>query len=326
MNERSPIPRKNFLHMVLFEILCSVGSIILVCQISTSFLFAQTVLTTETVVTNDPSLYGPFNGVFLAGGGGLKKTMAKDDSVLLANLPWSIYAWVRVEEAVRAPVLVAGMGDPEEEYSRYLAVDGSHVMLWMGKDNFLSGSATVGTGKWHLLAATFDGESFHLYSNGTEVAHGKADLGSVSGTLQMAPAVYPTAEWQHFGGKVVAFTVLRNAVSADEVRHMAGTPPNFEVIVFEEGSKPWWVQERGQAGYRAPQNPETMPRSKAMPSKPVAVPVKEPREALEATGENSWTVAGGWRMHPEPEVREDGAAISQSNFKSTDWYVATAPC
>lgn len=279
---------------------------VVVCAMAASPGFAQ------EITTNDPPFYGPFNGLFLAGGDGLKKAVVKDDSVLRADSPWSMYAWVWTYEPIAAQMLVAGLGDPEEEYSRYLAVDGSHVMLWMGKDNSLAGAATSSAGKWHLLAATFDGESFHLYSDGLEVAHGKADLGSVSGTLQMAPAVYPASEWKHFGGKIAGFTVRRNAISADELKQMFATPPNFEVIAFEEGSKQWWVQERGQAGYRAPQDPETLPRSKALPLKPVAIPAKEPREALEAVGENSWTIAGGWRMRPAPEVSEDGQAISES--------------
>jgi hypothetical protein len=184
MNFRSPISWQTLSNSLLAGVCC-----ILICVFSASSLLGQAVLTAQTAVTNDPPFYGPFNGVFLAGGNGLKKAMVKDDSVLRADSPWSMYAWVRTEEAIAAPVLIAGMGDPEEEYSRYLAVDGSRVMLWMGKDNSLPGAVTLGAGKWHLLAATFDGESFHLYSDGAEVAHGKADLGSVSGTLQMAPPV-----------------------------------------------------------------------------------------------------------------------------------------
>jgi Exo-beta-D-glucosaminidase Ig-fold domain/Glycosyl hydrolases family 2/Concanavalin A-like lectin/glucanases superfamily/Glycosyl hydrolases family 2, sugar binding domain/Glycosyl hydrolases family 2, TIM barrel domain len=325
MTERFPISWKKFSRFILVGIAYFFVCIVFVCVKPANFVLGQTVLTAETIVTNDPPVYGPFNGIFLPGGNGLKKTMVKDDSVLRADSPWSMYAWVKTEEPIAARTLVAGMGDPEEEYSRYLAVDGSHVMLWMGKDNSLSAPVTLSAREWHLLAATFDGQSFHVYSDGTEVADGKADLGSASGILQMAPAVYPTAEWKHFGGKIAAFTLRRNVLSAEEVKKIAAAPPKFVIIAFEEGSKPWWVQERGQAGYRAPQDPETMPRSKVAPSKPAAVPVKESREALEASGENSWTIAGGWKMNPAPNVKEDGVTISQSGFKNKDWYVATVP-
>jgi len=284
-----------------------------------------TKLATAQETTTDPPFYGPFNGVFLAGGNGLKKATVKEDSVLRADSPWSIYAWVSTEEALTVPVLVAGMGEPTDEYSRYLTADASHVTLWMGKDNSLSGNVRLSTGDWHLLAATFDGQVFLLYSDGAEVARGKLDLGSVSGVLQMAPPAYPTSEWKHFGGRIAAFTVKRNVISGDEVKRMFQVPPNFMVLAFEEGSKPWWVQTRGQAGYRAPQDPATLPRSKAAPLKPSAGSVRETRDGLETAGENSWYVAGGWRMSPAPDVKEDGTTISQAGFKSKEWYAATVP-
>ena len=53
----------------------------------------------QTAVTNDPPFYGPFNATFLPDGDGLKKALAKTDSVLRADSPWSLYAWVKPEEA-----------------------------------------------------------------------------------------------------------------------------------------------------------------------------------------------------------------------------------
>jgi len=279
----------------------------------------------QLAVTSDPPFYGPFNGVFLRDGDGLKKAIAKNDSVLRADSPWSLYAWVRTEEVLAAPSLVAGLGDPAEEYSRYLAVDGSHVTLWTGKDNSLSGAAALSPGKWHLLVATFDGDTFRLYCDGAEVAHGKLDFGSVSDTLHLAPPFSPSGEWRHFGGKIAGLKLVRNATSGDDVRQMFQQPENFALLEFEEGSKPWYLQTRGQAGYRAPQDPETLPRSKAVPSKAVARSAGETRGGLETSGENSWTVAGGWRMSPAPGVKEDGAAISQAGFNSKEWYSATVP-
>jgi hypothetical protein len=276
-------------------------------------------------VTNDPPFYGPFNGVFLPDGDGLKKATVKDDSVLRADSLWSLYGWVRTEEALTAPSLVAGLGDPAEEYSRYLAVDGSHVTLWMGKDNSLSGPAALSPVKWHLLAATFDGELLRLYSDGAEVAHGILDLGSVSGTLQMAPPFSPSAEWRHFGGKFAGLKLVRNAISGDEVKQLFQQPENFALLEFEEGSKPWYLQTRGQAGYRAPQDPATWPRSKAAFARPAAKSLPAAKDALEATGTNTWTLAGGWTMNAAPEVKAEGEAISQAGFNSKAWLAATVP-
>src|ERR1700690_1578742 len=123
----------------------------------------------QSPVTNDPPYYGPFNAVFLSGGDGLRKPLIKDDSILRADSPWSLYAWVRPKEALQSSTLVAGFGDPSEEFSRYLVFDPAHVILWMGQDNVLSGPASLAPGKWQLLAATFDGDQFRLYADGTQL-------------------------------------------------------------------------------------------------------------------------------------------------------------
>ncbi len=279
----------------------------------------------QTPATNDPAFYGPFNAELALSGDGLKKPLKKDDSVLRADSPWSLYAWVRPAERPKGRSLVAGMGDPAEEYSRYLAIDAEHVILWMGNDNSFSGSAIIVPAKWHLLAATFDGEEFRLYSDGVEVAHGKLDLGSVSAEVQMAPAFLPGSNWQHFGGAIASLTLLRRALNADEVNKLFQKPADFALIEFEQGAKPWPVGTRGQAGYRAPQDPDTMPRSRAAFSRPIAAPLPAAQPSLEANGTDRWTLSGGWSMIPAPKVDVDGAAISQADYLPRDWLPATVP-
>ncbi len=314
-------------------------SLIPLCIVSL-FLLSAVSGHAQTIITNDPPFYGPFNARFLDGGDGLEKPLAKDDSVLRADLPWSLYAWVNPAEATTKLSLIAGFGDPEEEFSRYLAFDGERTVLWLGKNNSLSGAAALAPGKWHFLAATFDGELFHLYSDGSEVASGKLDWGSVSPVLGIAPPSprtlttvekrlvalpsSPPPSWQHFGGTVASLTVLRKALSGDEVKSLFQAPPNFSIIEYEDGSKPWPVQTQGEAGYRAPQDPATMPHSKAPPSRPVAT--APPRlQTLRDDGDGQWTLAGGWSMMPAPKVTEDGAAISLASYRARDWFVATVP-
>jgi Exo-beta-D-glucosaminidase Ig-fold domain/Concanavalin A-like lectin/glucanases superfamily/Glycosyl hydrolases family 2/Glycosyl hydrolases family 2, sugar binding domain/Glycosyl hydrolases family 2, TIM barrel domain len=294
------------------------GYVILAC------LWATTMGAYSQTVTNDPSSYGPFNGIFLPDGDGLKKPLVKDDSVLRADSPWSLYGWVKYEQALKAPSLVAGIGDPTEEYSRFLALDDGQLLLWMGKDNSLAGPASLGPGKWHFLAATFDGSESRIYSDGELAAHGKLDLGSVSPSLQMAPPFFPLASWQHFGGKIASLNLIRKALTDDEIKRLNHQPEDFSLAEFEEGSKPWPVQTRGQAGYRAPQDGATMPRSKAPFSHPVAQDLPAQRNSLEPKGDNEWTLAG-WNLTPAPKVDAQGAAISQPGFKAKGWWAATVP-
>ena len=302
----------------LFRTLLSI-SILIFCIFSASRSQAQ------APITNDPPSYGPYNGVFLFGGDGLRKPMTKDDSVLRADSPWSIYAWVKPAESVQAPTLLAGIGEPAEEFSRYLALDAGRILLWMGKNNELAAPAAISPDKWHLVVVTFDGDEFRLYNDGALVGNGKLDLGGVSPILQMAPPFLPASNWQHYGGFISSLTLLRNAMSADEVKHLAQSPRDFSHAEFEEGSKPWPVQTRGQSGYRAPQDPSSMPHGKGAFSRPVATPVPSNRQVLQPVSDNQWMFAAGWSMIPAPNVKADGPEISQPGFRVNDWMPATVP-
>jgi hypothetical protein len=282
-------------------------------------------LPAQTVITNDPPQYGPYNGVFLQGGDGLKKSILEHDSVLRAGSEWSLYCWIRFDEPPKAPTLIAGIGDPTEEFPRYLALDEGKLSLWMGEENTLSGAAVITPGKWHLLAATFDGTEFRVYSNGGEVASGALVLGSVSPVIEIAPPVLQPTNGQHFGGKIASLVLLRRALSADEIKRLFQEPEDFSLVEFEDGSKSWPVQTKGQAGYRAPQDPSEMPRSKAPFSAPEVHNEPPQKPAMRASGPNTWTLNDGWRLIASPSIKADGAAIAQPGFDATSWYPATVP-
>jgi hypothetical protein len=281
----------------------------------------------QFVTTNDPPFYGPYNATFLADGEGLHKPLLEHDSVLRADSPWSLYCWIRTDVALRAPTLLAGVGSPSEEYPRYLAIDANKLILWMGKDNSLSAPAVLSSAKWHFLAATFDGNEFHLYSDGALVGSGKLDLGTVSPVLHIAPPNSPLPNGAHFGGKIASLTLLRRALDADEIKQLDQQPPEFSIIEYEEGSKPWPVQTRAQAGYRAPQDASLMPTSKAPFSRPVARPLQPSptQPALQESGANTWTLANGWTLSAAPDVKAEGPEIAQPGFNTKNWMQATIP-
>src|SRR5882757_296233 len=195
----------------------------------------------------------------------------------------------------------------------------------MGKDNSLSGTATLIAGHWQMLAATFDGAKFRLYSNGTEVASGPLMLGSVSPVLHAAPPTLPLPEWKHFGGKLAQITLLRNALTLEEIQKLSQRPPDFATTSFEDGSKPWPVQTRGHAGYRAPQDPATLPRSAAPFSAPKAGPEPPAKTTLRKDTDGAWTLSGGWKLTPAPKVRATAEEISKSSFRTEGWWAATVP-
>jgi hypothetical protein len=290
----------------------------------------------QTIVTNDPPLYGPYNAVFLLDGNGLKKPLVKNDSVLRADSPWTLYAWIKPAEALQEPSLIAGVGDPEEEYPRYLALARNRAMLWMGKGNSLAGAASLASAKWHLLAATFDGGEFHLYCDGAQIAHGNLDRGNASPVLEIAPPVPLIAlaafappgksgSWRHFGGSVASLTLLRRALNDDEVKQLFAAPPDFSIVQFEEGSKPWPVQTRAEAGYPAPQDPSIMPKSRAAIEKPAGKITVSVEHTWREDASNQWTLAGGWQMIPAPQVKADAATISVPSYRPRNWMPAVVP-
>jgi hypothetical protein len=271
------------------------------------------------------SFYGPYSGVFRPGGNGLSKPAEATDTVFQATSPWSLYCWFQSQETGRVSTLLAGVGDPLEEYSRYFGVRDGKLIFWMGEDNSLAAAATLSAAGWHFVAATFDGARIDLYSDGQEVASGKLALGRVTPNIQMAPENLPWKEAQHFGGRIAALTLLRTPLNEAEIRQLAAQAPNSSLIEFEEGSKPWPVQTRAQAGYRAPQEPSSLPRSAAPFSAPAARALPPFGTALQPRGENQWVLAGGWKLTPAPKVSADGATIAHVGFDAKDWWPATVP-
>ena len=286
-------------------------------------------VTAQVIVTNTPVQYGPYNGVFLADGMGLKMPLTDaHDTLLRADLPWSIYCWVRTSEGVETRELVAGLGSTSAENPRYLGLDVGRVMLWMGKRNELSAAADLKAGEWHLLGATFDGSRFHLYADGVQVGSGALLLGSTNPLLEMAPPASPSnaaVVGRHFGGQIASFTILRRALSDAEIRQLHENRPDFSLILFDEGSKPWPLQTRGQAGYRAPQDPSTWPRSRAPFSAPTRLKRSPVGPSLKETGPGEWTFEDGWNLREAPKVDVDGVQLSTAGYRASGWMRATVP-
>ena len=195
-----------------------------------------------------PPFYGPWNAVILPGGDGLHAALNGNDTILRAESPWTLLLWVNAQDAIAGRELIAGVGAPNSEYPRYLAIAPGKVVLYLGRNEGLEGPAVIAPGKWHMLAATFDGRQFRLFADGVQVAEGTLRqlgkpatattellVGTAEPTLEIAPA--QATGWEHFGGKIAGLELLREAISPDVVQQMADHPLNFDLPVYEEGSK-----------------------------------------------------------------------------------------
>ena len=291
-------------------------------SLAASMSFAQ------QVQTNTPAEYGPYNAVFLEGGDGLRTPMAdKTDTVLLPDSAWTLSCWYKADAPADGLELLAGVGDVTSEYPRYLALEPGKVSVWMGAGNQLSGPATgKGNGGWHLVTATFDGSQLILYSDGIAAAKGALTLGSAGPVLQMAPPILVSAQKEHFGGKLAAFQLLRRALTAEEVKAQDQAPPDFALIDYDEGSKPWPFQTRAWGGYRAPQDPQQMPMGRGPYTQPVTLKRAPVGPSLQPGGTaQTWSFTDGWTLREAPKVQADGEEIAGPGFSGAGWMRATVP-
>jgi hypothetical protein len=271
--------------------------------------------------------FGPYNAHILVGGRGLTKSLPANDALLAGSVAWTISAWIEAVSASPSSVPLAGVGDAFGEGGRFLALVQGKPVLLLGKGQSLASASVLSARGWHFLAATFDGTTARLYVDGAEQAEGAFRLDVAVPELQLAPveafcAKLPCA---HFGGYIAGFTVSRSAASAEDSARLARELPDPELVVFEEGSKPWAVQVVQYAGNTAPQEPWTMPKRNAPFSKPVAAPLPPAQTTLAEQSPGDWTLSGGWKLAEAPGVAATAEQIATAGFDTSAWMPATVP-
>jgi hypothetical protein len=305
--------------------------------------------------------YGPYNAAFIPDGLGLIKPLAPPasldprfrrpeppDPLTAGAAKWTLTFWFHSSEPLSGTELLAGFGDPVAADARFIGVENNHLGLWLGNTqgaaHLLTGSMPLDQAEWHFAAAASDGRQVTLYADGIQAGAWPLMQGTIDAQIQIAPAPQPAVETQvlparrsslpthaailtttHFGGRIAALKIWREALSADQIKTMFGDRPDFSLPTYEEASPGWGVQTRGQAGMSEPQDPSTLPRSKAPFQKPVAQPLHPADLRTEMVGANPWKLHGGWRLAAAPQVKATGEQISTSGFNDKDWLVATVP-
>jgi hypothetical protein len=299
--------------------------------------------------------FGPYNAVFLPDGPGLTKPLAQpsamdsrtaalldrlgmneqtseQDALLDGRAKWTLAFWFRSSDGSEpgaGSTLLAGMGDPNAEDARYIGVEDNHLGLWLGRgagaNHILAAQSTLSDAVWHLAAAVSNGETVVLYADGKELLTTPLTEGDIAALLEMAPDPVAGHAMHHFGGKIAALKIYREALTAAQIAAMEAAPPNFGLPTYEEASAHWPVQTRAMAGQLEPQDPSTLPRGKGGIQKPVAKPLRPEDLRTELVGSDPWKIEGGWRLAAAPEVKATGEEISKPGFATKDWMVATVP-
>ena len=281
------------------------------------------VVSAATAIAADPAANtGPYNLTFLQGGIGLSRPLASDNPTLPGNAPWSIAGWLRPTLGQSGDVVVAAVGDTTPDTCRCL-------VLHDGRPQIRAGGVTVSApqptpvGNWQAFAATFDGQSLHLYIDGQPVGAQPVTRPRPAGGPVLALAPLATNPDQHFGGSIAQLQLTAGAMSAQAVKALYDSRPDFSLVVFQNVGAGWPWQERAWRGLLVPQDPWTLPKSNTPTSRPVAAP-DVPTPPLQVSGEGSWAI-GAWRMAEAPRVAATGLQISSVQFDTTSWYSAVVP-
>ena len=267
---------------------------------------------------------GPFNAVFLAGGVGIVHALAADAPMLQPGGAWSMSGWLRVDRSANAPLVVSSLGASAADRCRCLIVDRGRLQLRVGPDALLRSAADLGTGAWHFVAATYDGQAARLYLDGTEQAALAAATSGAEPILHLAPedSADPAGD-RHFGGALAQFVLMPQLLTPADIRRAADTRPDFALVQFHAVGVGWPWQEHAWRGLQEPQPAWTLPHSRASAPAPVSRPPPvEP--ALTARRDHTWAI-GAWRLLPAPAIAETPARLSSPGFDGGTWYRAVVP-
>ncbi len=282
-------------------------------------------------------IIGPYNGSFIAGGAGFEKPLVPTARAVQADAPFTLLAWIDGSGAAEGPVALASIGLPQQPQARILGLEDGRLFAALGPQRLATVPRRLGPGR-RLAALVFDGAELRVLLDGEEVARAAAKLPAVPPPppksesdephftlLAIAPLSPGAVANQHFAGRIGGVTLYDHALGAADLKTMAAHAPDWSTTAFEDGAKPWPVQVRQQAGYDAPQDPDTLPVSKAPPTPPHATPPYA-GPALVADRDGALAIRGGWKLVAAPELKGlGGAEISRPGLDVSRWYAATVP-
>lgn len=306
---------------------CFVGAVVVsaLCLLGPR-LHAQAHVLTVRPETRERPL-GPYNVHILQGGPGLTKAVPAGSEVLAATSVSTVSVWVLLDAKVPGTTLVAGVGDPGQEDSRFIGLRDRRPLLRLGEGREVAAAKALSGSGWHLLTATFGPTGAHLYADDREVAASASAMGRVDAKLMIAPTTDLSSEgFVHFGGVLAQVEIDPEELGRDAIQARAALPPDVALLRLEEASQPWPVQVREQAGYLAPQDPALMPHSRAALGKAVALPLPPlSASALGSGDDHAWVVSHNWMLSDVRGETLDGAALSQAGYDSHTWMRATVP-
>ncbi|MBI1403313.1 MAG: glycoside hydrolase family 2 [Porphyrobacter sp.] len=260
-------------------------------------------------------LAGPVNAVFPPAGNAIRKDLA---APLDLQARWTVRGWIKRGSRSAAHRSVMALVDAQGRSLVAIALEGPRIVAEAGD---LRIAAPDGNGDEEWLMVTLAAEAGKLslqVGEGRPVTGGAAFAGPAT-ALVMAPRELGTAA---FDGAVANLAIWLGDPPA--MPNPAGAAPDERLIQFETGSPSWPLQIKQTMGLTAPQDPATLPVSRAAPPTQPRPAAAEPTAPLTAEGEGRWEV-GAWRLAAAPDVRDDPATLSHPGFDTREWLPAVVP-
>lgn len=260
-------------------------------------------------------LAGPVNAVFPPAGNAIRKDLAAPVS---PQSPWTIKTWVKLDgpadELRTLLALVDAAGDPVIE----LGLAGGRVVAQGGTAR--ARSAVAGKpGEWVLLTLTADGTAITLQIGDERPVTAAYKPSGLPVALVMAPR---SEGKDSFSGAFAGLMMWQGDPPA--IARTAWTKPDERLIQFESGSPVWPLQVKQTMGMTAPQDPATLPVSRATETPKAQPATPKPTAPLTASGDGRWVI-GAWRLAAAPDVAATPSAIAQPGFDAGTWLPAVVP-
>lgn len=266
---------------------------------------------------DDTVLVGPVNAVFPAAGNAIRKTLV---SPIAPQAAWTIKAWVRADAHEREsdPRIVMALIDEAGSDVAEVGLVGGRVFAASGEARGVSRAAAK-PNEWVLVTLAANGSGLTLQVGTERPVVLRSRLSAPAVALVMAPRREAKPV---FHGAIANLLIWRGTPAL--LKRIAWSKPDETLIQFENGSPTWPLQVKQTTGMTAPQDPATLPVSRAA-SVPEAAPARlDSPLALSPQSEGRWVV-GAWRLAPAPEVSAAPAAISRPGFDAGGWLPATVP-
>lgn len=261
-------------------------------------------------------LAGPVNVLVPPVGTAIRKEFP---APLSPEASWTIKGWMRTEAADNAPRTVLTLVGDKGAALVTLSLDGRQIIARIGGQS-IAAPMTAKAGEWQLVTLASEAGMLSLQAGGGRIAAARGQLEAPAAALVVAPrsAGAPT-----FRGSLASLTVWHGNPAA--AGRMTWATPDPRRIVFENASPQWPLQVKQTMGLTAPQDPATLPVSRAPAAAPKPAATKPAVTApLAAAGDARWVV-GAWRLAAAPDVAAAPAAIAQPGFDAKAWLPASVP-